>query len=275
MVAFLAAVIVASGCAGSQTDSGIQGFSSMSPDEKYAALVSQARNSTYHVDYNVTFDAGLSTNIVGQAMENAEVDLYSHNGKVKSLVTLSMLGSTVNTASFPIRDKNVTVQCQETSGVTNTGLQCSLGKTGSGSSLMATSPSQNFKDQLDKVNVTYEGKKTIAGRKCGSFDITMPSTVLNTSKIQDDIKGHFCVDMEKGYMARMAINMSIKTSQLAGTNEIYLEFKAADYSTEVSASDVKVPQDVVVGLTCQEGLNARVYSPRYSGELDLTVNGEN
>ncbi|MFB6174410.1 MAG: hypothetical protein ABEJ87_00345 [Candidatus Nanohalobium sp.] len=289
LIGLLALVVVASGCAGSgpaNSGSGGAAFSSMSPQQKYSHLISSNQDATYHVSYNMTFDMNAGDSrmsgllgMIKAIFENADIDLYSYKGDVKSVVSVSALGSQSVTATYPIKDSNYSVQCSESAGSSD--LSCSFSQSsglGSGNSAMSTTPSQDFSDDLDKINLSYEGKKTVAGRKCASFSVSMPPSLMNSSTVQGDVTGHLCVDMEKGFMSRMAMNMSMESSTGFGNNttpaNVFIEFKAKDYSEDVTASDLELPKNMIVDLKCDGGLTGRVYSRDFSGQADLDVNGE-
>ncbi|MFB6203997.1 MAG: hypothetical protein ABEK01_05895 [Candidatus Nanohaloarchaea archaeon] len=258
-------VIVASGCMHSSPP-----LSGMTPEEKYSELVSRSRNATYHVEYNVTFETG-GSNMMSGVLNSADVHLYSYRGDLKSRVTISVLGSAVVTSDYPIKGGNASIQCQKITSLTSgSGLKCSV-KYSQTSQLMATGPSSSYRDQLEKINVSAGHIKTIAGRECMQFDVTIPEEVINVSAVEGPSHAGMCVDMEKGYMARMAVNMTMR-SGLGRTTDIRLAFEATDYSPEVSESRVKIPRDLVVGLRCKDGLKVDIYSADYSGPLNITVN---
>lgn len=250
-------------------------FNSISDEKKYSSLANRSSNSTYHVEYGMNFEAGLDNELITESIENAEVDLYSYEGSIKSLVTISVMGTTSTTATFPMEDSNRLIQCKEIIGLSSGSVSCSLSANSTGGTdMMATSPSQDFTEKLDKVDVSYEGMKTIAGRECASFDLAMPSDLLNRSNVEGEVLGHFCIDQEKGYMARMAVDMTTKTSGLGEKRDVHLGFNAMNYDTAVSKNDVEVPKDVIVDLKCRNDMKARIYAYEYSGDLDISINNE-
>ncbi len=251
LAAFLALVVVASGCIGS----------SQTPEQKLDSLTSKANTSTYHITYAVELGGSEAlSGLVGSP------EIYSLNGDTKRVTTTNILGSETTSATY--KKDGMTVHCTESSFALSEGLSCNKGE----SSSTTQTPSEMLED-MPRISVNETGTRTVADRKCTMFELKASE---NTTTYTEDVNGtmNLCVDDKKGYVASMGINITTSSELTSGETRNAIRMYVKDYSSEVTEQDLEIPVNTMVSLNC-DPFHANVTSLGYSGEAKLELAGTN
>ena len=258
-ILFLSLVVVVSGCS--------QILGSQSPEQQFKSQVQDMTSSTYHVSYEVEAQLSGLGGIVTGSVQNPE--LYSNGEKSKMAVDIADM----TFAAYGLF-QNRTTTCSEGSlfGISNnTGLQCSVSTTGS----------IDFEEQLEEVNITRNGTRTVADRKCNMYVLRSDeeinaSGVPSTATQYSEGTVNICLDRQKGYPAIVTMESEVEQqSELRSGNSSTqsIGLRATSYDGSVSTS-LEVPVDISTSLTC-DPFQANVTTFDYSGDTTVSVNGEN
>ncbi|MBC5792932.1 MAG: hypothetical protein H8Z69_02715 [Nanohaloarchaea archaeon] len=251
LVAFLALVVVASGCLGS----------SQTPEQKLESLTSKANSSTYHITYAAELGGSEAlSGLIGSP------EIYSLNGDTKHLTTTNLLGSETTSATY--KKNGMTVRCTDSALGLSEGISCSK----SSSSTTASRPSEML-ENVPKIAVNETGTRTIAGRECSNFELRASE---NTTTYTEDVNGtmNLCVDNQKGYIASMGINITTSTELNTERTRNALRMYVKEYDDEVSPEDLEIPVNTLVSLSC-DPFHANITSLGYTGEAQVELAGNN
>lgn len=247
----------------------VSGFiiGNQTPEQQLKSAFEKSESSNYHITYDFTVgSSGLGSFISGM-IDDPEV--YRHNGNEKMVSSASILGTSTVVAFFEY--ENTSIECSETqSSLFNTSrqLNCELGSTPD------YQPSEfgEYAEEED-VNITTDGTMTIAGRECDRFVMHIPPSEPDSD--QGEQRMVLCMDQEKGYPALIKISKVSEYQLKDDVEENILTMRVKSYSGNVSSSDVTPPVDFVAGVTCEPDISVKAHSLDYSGNITVSVDGEN
>lgn len=170
--------------------------------------------------------------------------------------------------------QNRTVTCSDGSllGISNESeLDCSVSNTGS----------IDFEEQLENVNISRNGTRTVADRKCNMY-VLRSQEEINASGVPSaatdysDGTVNICLDRGKGYPAIMEARSEVEQSELrsGGSSTQSIGLEATSYQRSVSAESLEVPVKLVTSMTC-DPFQANITTFDYSGEATVSINEQN
>lgn len=257
----MAVAVAASGCS--------QILGSQSPEQQFKSQISDMTSSEYHVTYDIEMNVGGMGGIISNAVQEPELYSDGENSKFVADVT-GMTFAIYNLYG------NRTTSCTEGSvfGLTNSsGIDCSV-STGTSTT--------DFEEAFEKVNITRNGTRTAAERECNMYVLrgaenVNSSAVPDQAEQYDDGTFNVCLDKQKGYPAIVSVKsdqqQSSELRDSSGTREV-VRVETTSYDADLSGVSLEVPVDISTSVTC-EPFQANITTFDYSGETQVSVNGEN
>lgn len=243
-------------------------------------------NNTKNIKLTYEFKFPALGSLILQGFQ-IQMDLYKLNDDTK--VVFNIAGQT--SAIYTKNGKMIT--CTESSLFLQNSVQCNIQT--NPLATFALMPNQSF---LDQTVITYKGTKSIAGRNCDDFDISInesqvgmiedqiPSllsgfaTAINLAEQSSENKTYIifemCMDKVYGYPALMNYSMS-QYSTLSGqsTTTNLFSLEVTNMSTDVKESDMKLPVDFTVADSeCTQNslkFNITAFNDISSPRLDVTL----
>ena len=237
------------------------------PEQQFKSQISDMKGSEYQVSYEIDADlSGLGGLISGSVREP---ELYNDGQNSKMVVDVAG----VTMAMYDLF-QNRTVTCSEGSilGINNESeLDCSVSNTGS----------IDFEEQFEKVNISRNGTRTVADRKCNMY-VLRSQEEINASGVPSaateysDGKVNICLDRQKGYPAIMEARSEIEQSELrsGGSSTQSIGLEATSYQDSASAESLEIPVKLATSMTC-DPFQANITTFDYSGETKVSINEQN
>ncbi len=241
------------------------------PKELYKELTQRSQNLS-NGKYNYTIalgsedgtslGSGSGTSLISGL--EMDLDVYSLNGRSKTVMSIGLLGTSMTTAVFKDGDKIVSCTESNYSSTTSSSITC---EEGLGSQTMFDLYGgeyylELFDKNLESLNIELVGENSYVGRPCHEFKITVDAETLANiySSSQDNsyslsslfigssfkdtsLDYHVCLDKLAGFASYSKIAY-LKYSELSGkeTEVLNVEMELNSYDLfGVSESDLRVP----------------------------------
>ncbi|MFB6181240.1 MAG: hypothetical protein ABEJ93_05170 [Candidatus Nanohalobium sp.] len=271
LVLLVSVAVMASGCTALEDQ--------MSDKQKFKSQLGKMQSSTYHVTYDLEVNMGGMGGMISGMVEQPE--LYSTGENSKFVVGVSGM----TTAVYDVFGDQPAV-CSEGSVLGGLG-QMQQQSSGTGINCNYASSKQYFSQDsmekmLENISVTVEGVETVKDRKCTMYSLKGSAEDLNTSvptqasSLSGSGEVNICLDEEKGYPAIISVKAN-QSSELRSSEEGLKEMirvEAESYSSEVGDVEMEVPASIGLKAGCRP-FQANISSFDYSGDVKLSVNGEN